>query len=145
MTKIETLRLALAAAALCAWARPVAAEDYNPAPTAIPPTAVPASARAVMYPPPPPPDFGTIIAGTVGGLAVGAVSLPFEAPGAVAKALAPPPSNRVYVGPAPGWAWDPVRGWIPVVPPSVLLTPISDRAAPCAAPRKHHARKACMR
>lgn len=143
MTKIEAMVLALAAAALCAYARPAAAEDYNAAPTAAPP-AVPAPAPVVMYPPPPPPDFGAIIAGTAGGLVGGALSYPIQAPGAVARALAPPPSNRVYAGPAPGWAWDSVRGWVPVVP-AVPLTPISDRAAHCPSPRKHHARKACLR
>jgi hypothetical protein len=144
MTKIEAIRL-IAATSLCACARSVAAEDYNAAPTALPPTAVPASAPVVMYPPPHPPDFGAIIAGTAGGLVGGALSYPVQAPGAVAKALAPPPANRVYAGPAPGWTWDPVRGWVPVVPPSVPATPISDREAPCAAPRKHHAGKACLR
>jgi hypothetical protein len=144
MTKVEALRL-IAATALFACARPAAAEDYNPAPTALPLTAVPASSPVVMYPPLPPPDLGAIIAGTAGGLVGGALSYPIEAPGAVAKALAPPPANRVYAGPAPGWAWDSVRGWVPVVPPSVPATLISDRAAPCAAPRKHHARKTCMR
>jgi hypothetical protein len=142
MTKIEAIRL-IAATALCACAPPVAAEDYNLAPTALPPTAIPASAPVVMYPPPPPPDFGAIIAGTAGGLVGGALSYPVQAPGAIAKALAPPPANRVYVGAAPGWAWDSVRGWVPVVPGPA--TPISARVAPCPAPRKHHARKACLR
>ncbi len=144
MTKIETLSLALAATVLFACTSLAAAEDYNPAPTSLPPL-TPASAPVVMYPPPPPPDFGAIIAGTAGGLVGGALSYPVQAPGAVAKAMAPPPANRVYAGPAAGWAWDSLRGWVPVVPPPVTATPISAREPPCAAPRQHHTGKACKR
>jgi hypothetical protein len=123
MKKIEVIRLTIAVTGLLACTSPVAAQGYPaPIPTQLP-AAEPAAAHApppvIMYPPPPPPDPGAIIGGVVGGLVGGLVSLPFQVPGAVANALAPLPANRAYVGPAPGWAWDSLRGWVPIVPASV--------------------------
>jgi hypothetical protein len=136
MTKIEAIRLTVATTALLACTSPVAAQGDYPAPmpaqwpSVVPPAANAPAPVVIMYPPLPPPDPGAIIAGVVGGLVGGLVSLPFQAPGAVANALAPPPANRAYVGPAPGWAWDPLRGWVPIIPPPYPATPP-------AAPEEH--------